>query len=101
MILVNNETGNFDFVIEVEYQINYKKIVGISLLTDIALRQMNPNYSSELILITKKGFPNSKLIEKEIQRYVKNIKFRLTGSNNFSWMVDILDLEELIKRTEE
>ena len=93
MILVNNETDNFDFIIEVEYQMNYKKIVGISLLTDIAVRQMNPFYSSTLILVTKKDFPNSKLIEKEIQKYVKNIKFHLTNSNNFGWMADILDLE--------
>jgi len=39
MICVNNETDNFDFIIEVESQINYKKIVGISLLTEIAIRQ--------------------------------------------------------------
>ena len=89
MILVNKKTKNFDFIIEVEYQINYKKIVGISILTDIAVRQMNPIYSSTLILITKKDFPNSKLIEKEIQRYVKNIKFHLTNSNDFGWMADI------------
>ena len=95
MILVNNETGNLDFIIEVEYQINYKKIVGISLLTDMAVRQMNPDYSSTLILITKKDFPNSKLIEKEIQGYVKNrnIKFHLTHSKDFSWINDILDPE--------
>ena len=83
MIFVNNESGNFDFIIEVEYQINYKKIVGISLLTDIAVRQMTPKYSSTLILITKKDFPNSKLIEREIQAYVKNIGFHLTDSGNF------------------
>jgi len=94
MILVNNKTKNFDFIIEVEYQINYKKIVGISLLTDIAVRQMKPNYSSTLILITKKDFPNSKLIEREVQAYVKNIKFHLTHSNDFSWMADVLKLEE-------
>jgi hypothetical protein len=94
MILFNNKTKNFDFIIEVEYQINYKKIVGISLLTDMAVRQMKPNYSSTLILITKKDFPNSKLIETEIQGYVKNIKFHLTNSNDFSWMADILDLED-------
>ena len=91
MILVNNKTKNFDFIIEVEYQINYKKIVGISLLTDIAVRQMNPNYSSTLILITKKDFPNSKLIEKEIRGYVKgrNINFHLTHSSDFGWMAEI------------
>jgi len=95
MILVNNKTKNFDFIIEVEYQINYKKIVGISLLTDIAVIQMNPNYSYTLILITKRDFPNSKLIEKEIHGYVKNrnIKFHLTNSNDFSWMEDISDSE--------
>ena len=93
MLLVNNKTKNFDFIIEVEYQINYKKIVGISLLTDIAVRQMKPNYSSTLILITKKDFPNSKLIEREIQAYVKNIKLHLTHSNDLSWMADFLDLE--------
>ena len=84
MILVNTENGNFDFIIEVEYQTNYKKIGGISLLTDIAVRQMSPNYSSKLILIVKDDFPNSKLIEREIQGYVKNIEFYLTDSNNFN-----------------
>ena len=83
MILVNRENENLDLIIEVEYQTNYKKIVGISLLTDIAVRQMSPNYSSKLILIVKEDFPNSKLIEREIQGYVKNIKFYLTDSNNF------------------
>jgi hypothetical protein len=93
MILVNRENENFDFIIEVEYQTNYKKIIGISILTDIAVRQMSPkNYSSELILIVKEDFPNSKLIEREIQLYVKNIKFHLTNSNDFSWMADILGL---------
>jgi hypothetical protein len=83
MILVNTENENFDFIIEVEYQTNYKKIVGISLLTDIAVRQMSPNYSSKLILIVKEDFPNSKLIETEIQGYRKNIEFYLTDSKNF------------------
>lgn len=83
MILVNREDDNIDFIFEVEYQINYKKIVGISILTDIALRQMNPNYSSKLILITKEDFPNSELIQREIQAYAKNIEFHLTDSHNF------------------
>jgi len=86
MIIENNETANFDFIIEVENQINYKKIIGISLLTDIAIRQMNPKYSSKLILITKKNFPNSKLIEREIQKYVRNITFHLITTDDFSWI---------------
>jgi hypothetical protein len=93
MILENNKTKNFDFIIEVEYQTNYKKIVGISLLTDIAVRRMDSKYSSTLILITKKEFPNRKLIEKEIQGYVRNIKLHLTHSNDFSRIGDILDQE--------
>lgn len=83
MILENTGNENFDFIIEVEYQTNYKKIVGISLLTDIAVKQMSPKYSSKLILIVKEDFPNSKLVEREIQGYVKNIEFHLTDSNNF------------------
>lgn len=83
MILVNRENGNIDFIFEVEYQINYKKIVGIAILTDMALRQMNPNYSSKLILITKEDFPNSELIQRETQAYTKNIEFHLTDSQNF------------------
>ena len=83
MILVNTENENFDFIIEVEYQTNYKKNVGISLLTDIAVRQMSPNYSPKLILIVKEDFPNSKLIETEIKGYQKNIEFYLTDSKNF------------------
>ena len=100
MILVNKKNDNYDYIIEVEYQINYKKIVGISLLTDMAVRQMKPNYSSTLILITKKDFPNSKLIEKEIQGYVKNrnIKFHLVNSDDFSWMTDISDLKNELER---
>ena len=94
MILVNNKTKNFDFIIEVEYQINYKKIVGISILTGIAVRKMKPKYSSTLVLITKEDFPNSKMIEKEIQAYDKNIKLHLTHSTDFSWIGDILDFEE-------
>jgi len=88
MIIENNETANFDFIIEVENQINYKKIIGISLLTDIAIRQMNQKYSSELVLITKKNFPNRKTIEREIQKYVRNIKFHLITSDDFSWIAN-------------
>jgi len=83
MILVNRENGNIDFIFEVEYQINYKKIVGIAILTDIALRQMNSKCSSKLILITKEHFPNSELIQREIKAYTKNIEFHLTDSHNF------------------
>ena len=83
VILVNRENGNIDFIFEVEHQINYKKIVGIAILTDIALRQMNPNCWSKLILITKEDFPNSELIQREIRRYTKNIEFHLTDSHNF------------------
>ena len=90
MILENSKTKTFDFIIEVEYQTNYKKIIGISLLTDMAVRRMDPKYSSTLVLITKKDFPNRRLIEKEIQGYVRNIKFLLTHSNDSSWIGDIL-----------
>jgi len=60
-----------------------KKIVGIAILTDIAIRQMEVRHKPKLILVTKEDFPNSALVRREIQRYVKNIEFNLYSSNNF------------------
>ena len=83
IIFVNKKNGKFDYIFEVEYQVNYKKIVGIALLADIAIRQMNVKDKPKLILITKEEFSNSELIEREIQRYVENIEFSLYSSDNF------------------
>ena len=90
IVFVNKKNGNFDYIFEVEYQVNHKKIVGIALLTDIAIRQMKVEGKSKLILITKEEFPNSELVEREIQRYVKNIEFSLYSSDNFASTFDSL-----------
>lgn len=91
-ILLINKDGSPAYIFEVEYQVNYKKIAGIAILTDIAIRQMNIEERSKLILITKGEFPNSELIEREIQRHVKKIEFSLYSSNNF-----ISEFNSLIK----
>ena len=89
-ILLVNEDGGLAYIFEVEYQVNYKKIAGIAILTDIAIRQMNAKDTPKLILITKEEFPNSELIEREIQRYTKNIEFSLCSSRNFASTFDSL-----------
>ena len=83
-ILLINKDGGLAYIFEVEYQVNYKKIAGIAILTDIAIRQMNTKDKPKLILITKEEFPNSELVEREIQRYAKNIEFSLYSSRNFA-----------------
>jgi len=83
-VLLVNEDGGLAYIFEVEYQVNYKKIAGIAILTDIAIQPMNVKGKPKLILITKEEFPNSELIEREIQGYVKNIEFSLYSSRNFA-----------------
>jgi len=82
-ILLVNEDGGPAYIFEAEYQVNYNKIAGIAILTDIAIRQMNAKDKPKLILITKEEFPNSELIEREILGYVKNIEFSLYSSHYF------------------
>ncbi len=83
ILLAKKEDSVPAYIFEVESQKNYKKIVGIAILTDIAIKQMKLRYKPKLILITKKEFPNSELIQREIQGYIKNIEFHLYSSNNF------------------
>ena len=89
ILLINKDDG-LAYIFEVEYQVNYKKIVGIAILTDMAIRQMNVKGRPKLILITKEVFPNNELIEREIQRYVKKIEFNLYSSRNFASAFDSL-----------
>ena len=83
VILLNKRTGNFDYILEVEYQVNYKKIAGIALLTDIAVGQMSLKSKPKLILVTKKEFPNRELLQKDISAVVGNINFITCDSETF------------------
>jgi len=83
ILLMKKEDSTLAYIFEVEYQINYKKIVGIAILTDIAIRQMKIRDKPKLILITKEEFPNSELVQREIQGYIKKIQFNLYSANNF------------------
>lgn len=83
MILVNKKSKNFDYILEVEYQVNYKKIAGIALLTDIAVGQMSLKPKPKLILVTKKEFPNRELLQKDIPAVVRNIEFIICDSERF------------------
>lgn len=83
ILLITKEDSALAYIFEAEYQINYKKIVGIAILTDIAVRQMKVRHKPNLILVTKEEFPNSEFIQREIQGYVENIEFNLYRSNNF------------------
>jgi len=83
ILLIKKEGSALSYIFEVEYQINYKKIVGIAILTDIAIRQMAIRYNPKLILISTEVFPNSELFQREIQGYIEKIEFNLYSSNNF------------------
>ena len=83
MILVNKGTRDFDYVLEVEFQVNHKKIAGIAILTDIAIGQMNLKTRPKLILVTKRKFSSMELLQTEVQRVVRNIKFALSTSEDF------------------
>ena len=89
-ILLINKDGNPAYIFEAESQINYKKIAGIAILTDIAIQQTNVKGKPKLILITKEDFPNSKFIEREIRGYVKKIDFGLYSSDDFTSAFDSL-----------
>jgi hypothetical protein len=89
-ILLVNKEGDPAYIFEVEYQVNYKKIVGIAIMTDMAIRQMNAEGRPKLILITKEEFPNRELMEREIQGYVKKIDISLCSSDDFTSAFDSL-----------
>ena len=61
------ETNEIAYIFEVEYTVNYKKIVGIALLTDIAMKQMHAEKGPKLFLLTRAAFPNSEFIEERNQ----------------------------------
>ena len=82
MILVNRRTRDLDYVLEVEFQVNHKKIAGIAILTDIAIGQMNLKTKPKLILITKRGFSSMELLQTEIRRVVRNVKLNLLTSED-------------------
>lgn len=90
LLLVNKEDRAFDYIFEVEYQVNYKKIVGIALLTDMAVGKMRTKKRKpKLILITRKKFPYYEFIKKEIEDYTKNIEFGLFTADAFD--VSVID----------
>jgi len=82
MILTNKRTQDFDYILEVEFQVNHKKIAGIAILTDIAIGQMNLKTEPKLILVTKREFSSMELLQTGIQRVVRNIKFNLLTSGD-------------------
>jgi len=83
ILLQNNKTDNIEYIIEVEYQVNYKKIAGIAVMTDVAVGQMGLKSKPKLMLLVRKSFPNMKLMQNEIQARVRNIRFSLYDSSDF------------------
>jgi len=88
MLLVNNKDNIIDYIFEVEYNINYKKLVGIALLTDMAVGKIRiERRKPKLILITRKKFPNYEFIRREVEAYVRNIEFELFTADTFNFSV--------------
>jgi hypothetical protein len=83
MLLVDNKDHTPEYVLELEYNVNYKKLVGIALLTDMAVGKMKTHKKPTLMLIIRKGFPNSEFIEREIKAYIRNIEFKLFTRETF------------------
>ena len=84
MLLVNNEDEIIDCIFEVEYNINYKKLVGIALLTDMAVGKMRiKERKPKLMLITRKRFPNYVFIRRQVEDYIINIEFELFTADAF------------------
>lgn len=84
MLLLGKRDGAPEYIIELEYNVNYKKLVGIALLTDMAIGKMQAKSKPRLILLTRQRFPNCEFIEKEIRQYVKNIEFSQFIADDFS-----------------
>ncbi len=88
ILLINRKNRAPEYIIELEYSINYKKLVGIALLTDMAVLRLKSKVEIEvrpaLFLITRKEFPNSEFIEREIETYTKSIDFKLFLANTFN-----------------
>ena len=83
-MLLENKDHTPEYILELEYNINYKKLVGIALLTDMAVGLMKTKKKPKLILITRKEFPNSEFIEKEIKAYIRNTEFKLLTTDTFN-----------------
>lgn len=84
ILLVNKEDDTFDYIFEVEYNINYKKLVGIAFLTDMAVGRMRiKKRKPKLILITRKKFPNYEFIRREVEDYVRNSECELFTADTF------------------
>ncbi len=90
IVVVKKESNSIAYIFEVEYTVNYKKIVGIALLTDIAIMKMQMKNKPLLFLLTKAAFPNSEFIEKEIKKYVRNIEFALCKCEDFESALNAL-----------
>ena len=83
ILVVKKENNDIAYLFEVESTVNYKKIVGIALLTDLAMMKMHVKNRPKLFLLTRTAFPNSEFIEKEIKKYVKNTEFALCKCEDF------------------
>lgn len=83
VLVVKKENNDIAYIFEVEYIVNYKKIVGIALLTDVAMMKMPMKNKPKLFLLTRTVFPNNEFIEKEIKKYVKNTGFSLLKCEEF------------------
>jgi len=90
VLVVKKENNDIAYIFEVEYVVNYKKIVGIALLTDMAIMKMHVENKPKLFLLTRTTFPNSEFIEKEIKKYVKNTEFALRKCEDFESALDSL-----------
>lgn len=83
-MLLENEDNTPEYILELEYNVsNKKKLVGIALLTDMAIGIMKMKKKPKLILIIRKEFSNSEFIEKEIKAYIRNIEFKLFTTDTF------------------
>ena len=90
ILVAKKENNDIAYIFEVEYIVNYKKIVGIALLTDIAMMKMRVEKRPKLFLLTRAAFPNSEFIEKEIKKYVKNTEFALLKCEDFECALNSL-----------
>jgi len=85
MLLLSKKGNTPEYIIELEYNINYKKLVGIALLTDIAVGKMElEKKRPKLILIARQKFSNDEFIGMEIKKYVKKIEFSLFTTDAFN-----------------
>jgi hypothetical protein len=89
MVLVRRKDNFPEYIIELENNVNYKKLVGIALLTDMAVGRMQLKEKPKLILVIRREFSNYKFIEMEINNAIKNIEFS-------QFLADFFNISKLI-----